>query len=347
MASNTSQKGALRATPNTSHVRKSSTQKQETPIHPPGLVPPSSEERLWRPHEDKYWQNLREMWGSTLDLHEADNHADGRVHPNDHSVEDHDRDGMHDVDINAREDLDLCTAGGTVFRIVLADGQNQPTVSVMERDNSDVAPRHPPTGGARLSHSAERSATNSNHRNSTPLNDALALHLPPPAVPKPKGRRNFNGSVLNVSVTTTTRTYGDFSKSNPPPYTPRPTGAERSFGRSGKFMDTEEEKKAKWPVAKWLFVLGFLFPVLWLFGSCLLFSGLRKLSADSQVEKAAAHSKHDTRDTIHSSYGYSDGDSVADQIAKEVVWSKRCAWAIVIFACICFATLGVLKAVGM
>jgi hypothetical protein len=279
--------------------RQNSTQKQETPIHPPGLVPPSQEERLWRPHEDKYWQNLREMWGSTLDLHEADNHASGHADKsnNNRSIEDHhqdrddDDDGMHDVDINPRDDLDLTTAGGTVFRIVLADGQNQPTVSVLERDNTDVAP---PAGGSHLlSHSnanTERSATNWNHRNSTPLNDALALHLPPyvflpkptlarfprsvpphthntlthalsvlfrPAVPKSKGRRNFNGSVLNVSVTTTTRTYGDFSKSNPPPYTPRPTGAERSFGRSGRFMDSQEEKKAKWPVAKWLFVLGF------------------------------------------------------------------------------------------
>jgi hypothetical protein len=60
---------------------------------------------------------------------------------------------------------------------------------------------------------------------------------------------------LNVTVVTTTRSYGDFSKMNPPPYTPHPTGRERSFGRNGKLAT--ESKKARWPVAKWLFLLGF------------------------------------------------------------------------------------------
>jgi hypothetical protein len=44
---------------------------------------------------------------------------------------------------------------------------------------------------------------------------------------------------------------------NPPPYTPRPTNAERSFGRNGKFVHEGDQTNNKWPVAKWLFFLGF------------------------------------------------------------------------------------------
>lgn len=85
-----------------------------------------------------------------------------------------------------------------------------------------------------------------------------------------------------------------------------------------------------------------VFPLLWLFGSFLLFSGLRRLSADAQTEEAQnATSKYDTH-----SYD-TNTESVTHLIAQEVVWSKRCAWAIGVFACICFTVLGILKALGM
>jgi hypothetical protein len=44
---------------------------------------------------------------------------------------------------------------------------------------------------------------------------------------------------------------------NPPPYTPRPTNAERSLGRNGKLAHEGDQTRNKWPVAKWLFFLGF------------------------------------------------------------------------------------------
>ncbi|KAG8770288.1 hypothetical protein FRC16_006396 [Serendipita sp. 398] len=193
--------------------------------------------------------------------------------------------------------------------------------------------------------------------------------LPRPAVAataaatKSKAKRNgggFKGATLNVSVTTTTKTYGDFSRMNPPPYTPKPTGTERSFGRNGKMGSIDDkklkEKKPKWPVAKWLFILGFLFPVLWLFGSFLLLTGLRKLSAEhqeeSQTHAATTTSSPSTKfDTHHHDHYTTDAESqhgnVAHLIAQEVRWSKRCAWAIVIFSCLCFLALGILKAVGI
>jgi hypothetical protein len=84
-----------------------------------------------------------------------------------------------------------------------------------------------------------------------------------------------------------------------------------------------------------------VFPLLWLFASFLLFSGLRKLSAESQAE--AQDSKVDTRsgDSNHTT------NNITHLIAQEVVWSKRCALAFALLAAVCFITLGVLKAVGM
>lgn len=86
------------------------------------------------------------------------------------------------------------------------------------------------------------------------------LILPPlvrPAVRKHSKKGGFKANPLNISVTTSTRTYGDFSRMNPPPYTPRPTNAEKSFGRNGNGVAEEEKPAQKRPVAKWLFILGF------------------------------------------------------------------------------------------
>jgi len=81
-----------------------------------------------------------------------------------------------------------------------------------------------------------------------------------PALQKPnkshsKGRRALAGNALHVTVVTTTRTYGDFSQMNPPPYTPHPTRNERSFRPSRE--GAANGKRTRWPVAKWLFFLGF------------------------------------------------------------------------------------------
>lgn len=296
---------------------------QEQPTRPPGLLPLPGE-RLWKPHEDKYWHSIREMWGSDVDLTDPEHEEDARRSSSPCESEPSPSDSKDEM-----RNEDLCTANGTVFRIILP-GQAQNTT--VERDINLV------TAGGRTSSEGTTGAprTSINH---TPLSNAIALHLPPPVVQKPtKGRRAFQGHAINVSVTTTTRTYGDFSTMNPPPYTPRPTGRERSFGRSGN-MSAEKEKKTKWPVAKWLFILGFVFPLLWLFGSFLLLSGLRKLSADAERE-----SQNDAKtDTLP----YDTTESVTHLIAQEVVWSKRCAWAFTALAALCFAVLGILKGLGM
>lgn len=298
------------------------------PTRPPGLIPLHSG-RLWRPHEDQYWTSIRNMWGSHIDLtgtHE-ENDRHGSSAPASHETSQYDPK-------KAIRDTDLCTENGAVFRIVLPNNAQK---TAAEGDNNHVS--------AGRSSSERTTGAPRSSINHTPINDALALHLPPPALQKPnnshsKGRRAFQGSTLNVTVVTTTRTYGDFSKMNPPPYTPRPTGRERSFGRSGKLAT--ESKKARWPVAKWLFLLGFILPLLWLFGSCLLLSGMRRMGADAQMEEAQnATSKYDTH-----SYN-TNTESVTHLIAQEVIWSKRCAWAFAGFACICFVVLGIFKGLGM
>lgn len=305
------------------------------PSRPPGLLPLPGD-RLWKPHEEKYWMNLREQWGSTLDLNDDEDdidHANSHIRQL-HNDENHSRTGHGSEEGENMHDIDLCTANGTVFRIVLAHGEQ----GAQECDSGGIP-------ATRRSHDAATVTERPTVRyiNQTPLADAVALHLPPPAVHKPSGKKALKSNALTVSVTTSTRTYGDFSKMNPPPYTPRPTNGERGWDRQ---TYDGYKQSSKWPVAKWLFVLGFLFPLLWLFGSFLLFSGLRKLSADSQPESQdSTSSKSDTRsgDTSLSSRT----NRVPQLIAQEVRWSKRCAVAFVLLAVACFIALGVLKAVGM
>jgi hypothetical protein len=135
------------------------------PIRPPGLLPLPSD-RLWKPHEDKYWRNLREQWGSTVDLnedddvtHRAETDTDVHVrHLQDHSKNSHgSEDDMHDIDI--------CTANGTVFHIVLAHGEQH----APERDSGGSPAVHRTVGGQ----------PGPRHINHTPLTDALSLHFPP------------------------------------------------------------------------------------------------------------------------------------------------------------------------
>jgi len=294
------------------------------PIRPPGLLPLPNE-RLWKPHEDKYWTSLRKQWAADFD------ESSGSQNGHDSSSDDHEE--MDNVDLTTAHD-------GTLFRIVLPS-----SIAVHAEQECD-------TGGA--AHTRTRSNGHEPQRagpalgsrginHSTPIADAISLHLPPPAVTKKSRKGDFKGSALNVSVTTSTRTYGDFSKFCPPPYTPRPTNFERSFGKNGELLDDKMNGRNRWAVSKWLFILGFLFPLLWLFGSFLLFTGLRRLHADAQVESQISVSKSDTPSNDTTSHA----NAVTYMISQEILWSKRCAWAIVLFGVACFITLGVLKAVGM
>lgn len=140
---------------------------QEQPIRPPGLLPLPGE-RLWKPHEDKYWSSIREMWGSNLDLTDPDNEDSvNRFSTYDNHT------SRHQSKDDIQED-DLETANGTVFRIVLP---NQPQKATIERDN-DLA-----TAGGRTS--SERIAgAPRNSINHTPLSNAIALHLPPYVPPR-------------------------------------------------------------------------------------------------------------------------------------------------------------------
>jgi len=97
------------------------------------------------------------------------------------------------------------------------------------------------------------------------------------ALPTPRsfaGRRTFNG----VIVTTRSTTRIGFHDPAPP-YTPRASMRERSFGVDGYAVDQKEVSQInKWtywiPSCKWLFWIGFIFP---------LFFGLSVASLSSSV----------------------------------------------------------------
>jgi hypothetical protein len=131
------------------------------PIHPPGLLPLPND-RLWKPHEDKYWTQLREQWNSAVDLNEADHVAPSAESHAKHvqHLDDHSHGSEEDMD-----DIDLCTANGTVFRIVLAHGDQH----AQERDS----------GGSPAAHRTMGIQPGPRHINHTPLVDALSLHFPP------------------------------------------------------------------------------------------------------------------------------------------------------------------------
>jgi hypothetical protein len=135
------------------------------PIRPPGLQPLQGD-RLWKPHEDGYWTNLREQWGSATDLNEADDEAHNPDMQHIRHLEDHSQ-GSHGSEDDMNDGVDFLTADGTVFRIVLAHGLQH----VQERDS----------GGSPAVH---RTTTldgqpNPRHINRTPLTDAVSLHFPP------------------------------------------------------------------------------------------------------------------------------------------------------------------------
>ncbi|KAG8830813.1 hypothetical protein FRC17_004180 [Serendipita sp. 399] len=380
-----------------------------TPRRPPGLLPLPGE-RLWQPHEDGYWKSLRAQWGSTLDIHEEDEDS-ATVEESEESASAAStaasamRSFSRSDAVPSQENNMVVDEQGTVFHIVLPDRSTGPTpVNHKHNHHQPPAPDNSHRNTAtitfckngssrRIKEEGEPSAaveqTTRDGLVGTNTRQVATIQSKSKSSSAAAGKRAFKAvAPLNVSVTTTTRTYGDFSRMNPPPYTPRPTGTERSFGRNdgsgnGKMpvvVDDKDEEKTRWPVAKWLFIFGFVFPLLWLFGSFLLFTGLRKLCAEHQEEEeeaarsqthATANSstnsstdKH-TFDTLAHTHTHSrthtstntvildthhhhhQARSVTHLIAQEVRWSKRCAWAIVIFACLCFTALGVLKAVGI
>ena len=92
----------------------------------------------------------------------TDPHDEDDLHHNSHHDDEANRYDMK----RQMDDVDLCTENGTVFRIVL------PNQATSERDNNVAT-----TGGRA---SAERMAGAPRTTiNQSPLNDALALHLPP------------------------------------------------------------------------------------------------------------------------------------------------------------------------
>lgn len=100
-------------------------------------------------------------------------------------------------------------------------------------------------------------------------------------------------------------------------------------------------------IASSLFLSSPVFPLCWLFGSFLLLSGFRKLNAQAQLEENESRNTKFEFDTPMSSRIYSHNETVAQRIAQEILWSKRCAWAFAALVAICIGTFAVLKALGM
>lgn len=185
------------------------------PTRPPGLTP-LPDERLWHPRDDEYWQQLRGMWGAHQETPEPTFQSDSE-----------------DMD-----DIDLRSANERTFRIAFR-----------ARIAAETAQANQVNQHSATTTNSQPEATLSSRSNS---DDDSSRNKPSPQYtvmpPSSKGRRAFRG----VQITTTTKTYGDFTRNNPPPYTPRPTGDERTFPPvESKPTDT------KWPVTKYLFICGF------------------------------------------------------------------------------------------
>jgi len=152
---------------------------------------------------------------------------------------------------------------------------------------------------------------------------ALDVH----ALPSPRsfaGRRPFNG----VIVTTRSTTRIGF-RDPAPPYTPRASVHERSFGVDGYVVDQKEVSQInKWtywiPSCKWLFWIGFLFPLFWALGCVTLFFGVHPSSASSIESGTAKLSKFINQVQIDERH----------RLESEKCWAKRCAWAFAFVCCL-------------
>jgi len=84
-------------------------------------------------------------------------------------------------------------------------------------------------------------------------------------------------------------------------------------------------KWAYWiPSRKWLFWVGFIFPLLWALGAVTLFLGVYQSSAGSLESGTSKLSTFITQDQI----------TQRDRLQNEKRWAKRCAWAFTLTLCL-------------
>jgi hypothetical protein len=145
------------------------------------------------------------------------------------------------------------------------------------------------------------------------LHSAHALPLPRSFA----GRRTFNG----VIVTTQSTTRAGFHDPAPP-YTPRAAHYERSFGVDGYAVEQKEVSQInKWtywiPSCKWLFWIGFVFPLLWALGGTTLLLGMHQSPASAMENGTSKLSQFINQAQIDEKH----------RVQNEKIWAKRCAWA--------------------
>jgi len=147
------------------------------------------------------------------------------------------------------------------------------------------------------------------------------------ALPAPRsfaGKRSFNGVIVTTQSTTRIGIRGPA-----PPYTPRASVHERSFGVDGYAVDQKEVSQInKWtywiPSCKWLFWIGFIFPLFWALGCVPLFSSVHQSSASAIESGTAKLSKFINQAQIDEKH----------RLESEKVWAKRCAWAFAFVCCL-------------
>jgi hypothetical protein len=184
--------------------------------------------------------------------------------------------------------------------------------------------------------------------NKPPTLDAPGTH----ALPTPRsfaGRRTFNG----VIVTTRSTTRSGF-RDPAPPYTPRASVHERSFGMDGYAVEQKEVSQInKWtywiPSCKWLFWIGFstlsptplllpdclifpsVFPLLWALGAVTLFLNVHQTSASSIESGTSKLSQFINQAQIDEKH----------RLESEKRWAKRCAWVFAFVCCLIPAIISI------
>jgi hypothetical protein len=152
--------------------------------------------------------------------------------------------------------------------------------------------------------------------NKPPALDVPSAH----ALPLPRsfaGRRTFNG----VIITTQSTTRAGFHDPAPP-YTPRAAAHERSFGGDGYAVEQKEVSQInKWtywiPSCKWLFWIGFVFPLLWALGGITLLLKMHQSPASAMEGGTSKLSQFINQAQIDEKH----------RVQREKIWAKRCAWA--------------------